>query len=85
MFRRDIRVSDAKRGRVPCRSKEYTASTRQKIKPQTIRSGALRAADGLEGGNPERARECISAWKRFPSWFKEKNPSPFSERFWKSG
>ena len=28
MFRRDIRVSDAKRGRVPCRSKEHTASTR---------------------------------------------------------
>ena len=35
MFRRDIRVSDAKRGRVPCRSKEHTASTRQKIKPRT--------------------------------------------------
>ena len=28
MFRRDIRVSDAERGRVPCRSKEHTASTR---------------------------------------------------------
>ena len=28
MFRHDIRVSDAKRGRVPCRSKEHTASTR---------------------------------------------------------
>ena len=28
MFRRDIRVSEAKRGRVPCRSKEHTASTR---------------------------------------------------------
>ena len=27
MFRRDIRVSEAKRGRVPCRSKEHTAST----------------------------------------------------------
>ena len=27
MFRRDIRVSDAERGRVPCRSKEHTAST----------------------------------------------------------
>ena len=85
MFRRDIRVSDAKRGRVPCRSKEHAASTRQKIKPQTIRPGACGAADGLEGGNPERARECISAWKRFPSWFKKKDPSPFSERFWKSG
>ena len=46
MFRRDIRVSDAKRGRVPCRSKEHTASTLQKIKPQTIRSGACGAADG---------------------------------------
>ena len=57
----------------------------QKIKPQTVKSGACGAADGLEGGNPERARECISAWKRFPSWFKKKNPSPFSERFWKSG
>ena len=34
MFRRDIRVSEAKRGRVPCRSKEHTASTLQKIKPQ---------------------------------------------------
>ena len=55
----------------------------QRKSPAT-KSGALRAADGLEGGNPERARECISAWKRFPSWFK-KNPSPFSERFWKSG
>ena len=28
--------------------------------------GLRRAADGLEGGNPERARECISTWKRFP-------------------
>ena len=28
MFRRDIRVSEAERGRVPCRSKEHTASTR---------------------------------------------------------
>lgn len=46
MFRRDIRVSEAERGRVPCRSKEHTASTRQKIKPQTIRSGACGAADG---------------------------------------
>lgn len=46
MFRRDIRVSDAERGRVPCRSKEHTASTRQKIKPQTVRSGAFGAADG---------------------------------------
>ena len=46
MFRRDIRVSEAKRGRVPCRSKEHTASTLQKIKPQTIRSGACGAADG---------------------------------------
>ena len=57
MFRRDIRVSDAERGRVPCRSKEHTASTHPtqpsptttsnpKIKPQTIRSGAFGAADG---------------------------------------
>ena len=46
MFRRDIRVSEAERGRVPCRSKEHTASTRQKIKPQTIRSGVCGAADG---------------------------------------
>lgn len=66
MFRCDIRVSDAERGRVPCRSKEHTASTRQKMKPQSMRSGAYGAADGLEGGNPERARECISVWKRFP-------------------
>lgn len=28
MFCRDIRVSDAERGRVPCRSMEHTASTR---------------------------------------------------------
>ena len=86
MFCRDIRVSEAKRGRVPCRSKEHTASTLPKRRtPHHLVRGSGRAADGLEGGNPERARECISAWKRFPSWFKKKNPSPFSERSWKSG
>ena len=40
MFRRDIRVSEAERGRVPCRSKEHTASTRstltQNKKPPTV-------------------------------------------------
>lgn len=56
MFRRDIRVSDAERGRVPCRSKEHTASTRPtkpnhhiqpKIKtPHHSVRGSGRAADG---------------------------------------
>ena len=56
MFRRDIRVSDAKRGRVPCRSKEHTASTRPTEPNHRIQSktkppyrtgkGAERAADG---------------------------------------
>ena len=48
MFRRDIRVSEAKRGRVPCRSKEYTASTRRGYKKSpATKSGAFGAADGL--------------------------------------
>ena len=41
MFRLDIRVSEAERGRVPCRSKEHTASTSHtqsnpKQKPLTV-------------------------------------------------
>ncbi len=47
MFRRDIRVSDAERGRVPCRSKEHTASTRRGYKKSpATKSGAFGAADG---------------------------------------
>ena len=47
MFRRDIRVSDAKRGRVPCRSKEHTASTLPKRRtPHHSVRGSGRAADG---------------------------------------
>ena len=33
-----------------------------------------RGDDGLEGENPERARECIFARKRFPSTPSTKNP-----------
>ena len=51
MFRRDIRVSEAERGRVPCRSKEHTASTSHtqsnpKQKPLTELVRGWRAADG---------------------------------------
>lgn len=48
MFRRDIRVSDAERGRVPCRSKEHTASTHttQNKKPPAVGQKACGAADG---------------------------------------
>ena len=47
MFRRDIRVSEAKRGRVPCRSKEHTASTLPKRRtPHHSVRGSGRAADG---------------------------------------
>ena len=82
MFRRDIRVSDAERGRVPCRSKEHTASTRRGYKKSpATKSGAFGAADGLEGGNPERARECISAWKRFPLQTRKK-PRDEVRGFW---
>ena len=82
MFRRDIRVSDAERGRVPCRSKEHTASTLPKRRtPHHLVRGSGRAADGLEGGNPERARECISAWKRFPLQTRKK-PRDEVRGFW---
>lgn len=43
--------------------------------------GSGRAADGLEGGNPERARECISAWKRFPLQTRKK-PRDEVRGFW---
>lgn len=49
MFRRDIRVSDAERGRVPCRSKEHTASTRRGYKKAPRRSpGLLERLTGIE-------------------------------------
>lgn len=49
MIRRDIRVSDAERGRVPCRSKEHTASTRRGYKKAPRRSpGLVERLTGIE-------------------------------------
>ena len=41
--------------------------------PATL-SGICGGDDGLEGENPERARDCIFARKRFPASPSTKNP-----------
>ena len=57
MFRRDIRVSEAERGRVPCRSKEHTASTSQR-KNKSLLPRSRRLVERLTGIEP-----AYQAWE----------------------
>ncbi len=48
MFRRDIRVSDAKRGRVPCRSKEQACGAADGNRTRVSGLGSVRSTIELQ-------------------------------------